>query len=196
MGNPGWLWQPEAACAFAKAVTSVDAWVRAATERARLREESGAINTGVYSGNILADEAIFEGGIVQPIENEAFQNGVDVILSLQENAFAMPANPAGAQFQQAWQDAVNRVLNGVSRPLRKRWIRLRQKRKPRSTPPGQHSPPRNNGSRSRNGSSPQGTSHHSTERNTGGIGFHLALVHRLPALHRRSDGRQFFPVIN
>lgn len=103
---------PEAACAFAKAVTSVDAWTRAATTRAELRAESGAINTGVYTGNRLADEAIFEGGIVEPIENEAFQNGVDVILSLQENAFAMPANAAGAQFQQAWQDAVNRVLNG------------------------------------------------------------------------------------
>ncbi|MBK8020832.1 MAG: extracellular solute-binding protein [Chloroflexi bacterium] len=103
---------PEAACAFAKAMTSTEAWSAAATERARLRAESGAINTGVYTANRLADEAIFEGGIVAPIENEAFQNGVDVILSLQENAFAMPANPAGAEFQQAWQDAVNRVLNG------------------------------------------------------------------------------------
>lgn len=103
---------PEAACAFAKAITSVDAWVAAAEERATLRSESGAINTGVYTANRLADEAIFEGGIVGPIENEAFQNGVDVILELQDNAFAMPANPAGAEFQQAWQDAVNRVLNG------------------------------------------------------------------------------------
>lgn len=107
---------PEAACAFAKAMTSVEAWTMAAEERARRRSESGAINTGVYTGNRLADEAIFEGGIVQPIENERFQNGVDVILSLQENAFAMPANPAGAEFQQAWQDAVNRVLNGEQTP--------------------------------------------------------------------------------
>lgn len=107
---------PEAACAFAKAMTSVEAWTAAAQERATLREESGAINTGVYTANRLADEAIFDGGIVGPIENEAFQNGVDVILSLQENAFAMPANPAGAEFQQAWQDAVNRVLNGEQSP--------------------------------------------------------------------------------
>lgn len=103
---------PDAACAFAKAITSVESWTAAAQERARLRAESDAINTGVYTANRLADEAIFEGGIVTPIENEAFQNGVDVILSLQENAFAMPANPAGAEYQQAWQDAVNRVLNG------------------------------------------------------------------------------------
>lgn len=103
---------PEAACAFAKAVTSVDAWTRAAQTRADLRAESGAINTGVYSGNVLADEAIFEGGIVAPIDNPAFQQGVDVILSLQGAGFSMPTNPAGAEFQQAWQDAVNRVLNG------------------------------------------------------------------------------------
>jgi multiple sugar transport system substrate-binding protein len=101
-----------AACAFMKTVTSPEAWTRAAQVRADLRAESGAINTGVYTGNILADEAIFEGGIVGPIENEAFQSGVDTILSLQENAFAIPANPAGNEFRQAWQDAVNRVLNG------------------------------------------------------------------------------------
>lgn len=103
---------PEAACAFAKAMTSVDAWVRAATTRAEMRAENGTLNTGVYTANRLADEAIFDGGIVQPIEAANFQNGVDTILSLQESGFAMPANPAGAAFQQAWQDAVNRVLNG------------------------------------------------------------------------------------
>jgi multiple sugar transport system substrate-binding protein len=101
-----------AACAFMKTVTSPEAWARAAQTRADLRAESGSLNTGVYTGNILADEAIFEGGIVGPIENEAFQNGVDTILSLQENAFGIPANPAGNEFKQAWMDAANRVLNG------------------------------------------------------------------------------------
>ncbi len=102
---------PEAACAFMKAVTSPEAWIRAAQKRAELRAESGAINTGVYTGNVVADEEIFT-NIVTEIENETFQNGVDVILSVQENAFAIPANPAGNEFRQAWMDAVNRVLNG------------------------------------------------------------------------------------
>jgi multiple sugar transport system substrate-binding protein len=102
---------PDAACAFMKTITSPEAWVAAAQERARLREESGAINTGTYTANILADEQIF-GEVVQPIEIEAFQNGVDTILEVQENAFAIPANPAGSEFRQAWVDAVNRVLNG------------------------------------------------------------------------------------
>lgn len=102
---------PDAACAFMKSVTSVDAWVRAAEKRAELRAESGAINTGVYTGNVLADEVIFS-EIVTDIENETFQQGVDVILSLQDEAFGIAPNPAGAEFRQAWIDAVNRVING------------------------------------------------------------------------------------
>jgi len=34
------------------------------------------------------------------------------VLAVQDAAFSIPANPAGAEFRQAWQDAVNRVLNG------------------------------------------------------------------------------------
>lgn len=102
---------PEAACAWMMTMTSVDTWVAAATARAELRAEAGTINTGVYTANHLADDVIFS-EIVQPSGNETFDNGVQVILAVQENAYAIPANPAGAEFRQAWQDAVNRVLNG------------------------------------------------------------------------------------
>ena len=33
-----------------------------------------------------------------------------------DNTFALPANPADAEFKSAWQDAVNRVLNGQQQP--------------------------------------------------------------------------------
>jgi len=105
----------DAACAFMKDVTSVAAWTRAAQKRADLRKESGALNTGVYTGNIKADETIFK-DIVQPTTSDIFNNGVQVILSLQENAFGIPANPAGDEFRQAWTDAVNRVINGEQTP--------------------------------------------------------------------------------
>ena len=59
------------------ALNHPDPWVRAATTRAELRAESGAINTGVYTGNRLADEAIFDGGIVAPIEIPQFQTWPD-----------------------------------------------------------------------------------------------------------------------
>jgi multiple sugar transport system substrate-binding protein len=102
---------PDAACAFMKTMTAPETWVAAAQTRAEMRAEAGTINTGVYTGNSVADEMIF-GDIVQPSGIEAFDNGVQTILSVQENAFAIPANPAGSEFRQAWMDAVNRVLNG------------------------------------------------------------------------------------
>lgn len=101
----------DAACAFAATMTATDTWVAAAQARADIRAEQGSFNTGVYTGNRAADEIIF-GEIVQPSGNEAFDNGIQTILDVQDSAFAIPANPAGSEFRQAWQDAVNRVLNG------------------------------------------------------------------------------------
>lgn len=101
----------EAACAFVATMTSPEAWTAAAQERADLRAESGRINTGVYTGNRVADEQIF-GEIVQPTSSEVFDNAIDLLVSLQDAGVAVPPNPAGQEFKQAWTDAVNRVLNG------------------------------------------------------------------------------------
>lgn len=102
---------PEAACAFMTTMSSPAAWERAAQVRADLRAESGGTYTGTYTGNTVADEAIF-GNLVQESGNANFDEAVQVILSVQDSAFSTPANPAGAEFRQAWTDAVNRVLNG------------------------------------------------------------------------------------
>ena len=37
-------------------------------------------------------------------------------MSVQDDAYVIPANPAGAEFRQAWTDAVNRALNGEQEP--------------------------------------------------------------------------------
>jgi multiple sugar transport system substrate-binding protein len=102
---------PDAACAFAKTMTATDTWVAAAKARADLRAKDNKTNTGVYTANKAADEIIFR-DIVKPSGSEKFDNGVKVILSVQDSGFAVPANPAGDEFKTAWQDAVNRVLNG------------------------------------------------------------------------------------
>lgn len=101
----------EAACAFMKTMTDAPTWIAAATERARLRAESGAPNTGVYTANAVADETIF-GEIVQRSGRDNFDQGVQTALMVMDHAFSIPANPAGSEFRQIWQDAVNRVLNG------------------------------------------------------------------------------------
>lgn len=102
---------PEAACAFAMTMTATDSWVAAAEERLRMREESDQPPAGVYSGNLEADEIIF-GDLLQTTGNERMDQALEVILEVQDNAFSIPGNPAGAEFRQSWIDAVNRVLNG------------------------------------------------------------------------------------
>jgi len=101
----------DAACAFMKTMTAAETWIAAATERARIRAESGAPNTGVYTANKVADETIF-GEIVQPTGRENFDQGIQTALMVMDHAFSIPANPAGSEFRQIWQDAVNSVLNG------------------------------------------------------------------------------------
>ncbi len=102
---------PEAACAFMRVMTEPASWAAAARVRADQRAADGQTFTGVYTASRPADEQIF-GEIYQPSGNAAFDEAVDVILRTQDSAFSIPANPAGAEFRQAWQDAVNRVLNG------------------------------------------------------------------------------------
>lgn len=102
---------PEAACAFAKTMTATETWTAAAQARADMRAEEGQAFTGVYTANSEADEVIF-GEIRETGMNETFDNAVETILSVQDAAISTPSNPAGAEFRQAWTDAVNRVLNG------------------------------------------------------------------------------------
>lgn len=101
----------DAACAFARLMTSPEAWVRAATVRAEARAAEGKTFTGVYSGNKLADVTIF-GELLKSTGAESWDNAIQVVVAAQESAVAMPASPASSEFQQAWQDAVNRVLAG------------------------------------------------------------------------------------
>jgi len=92
-------------------MTSPAAWKVAATARADARAAAGKTFTGVYSGNKLADEIIF-GQLVKPSGSESWDAAVKVLVEAQASAISIPASPASSEFQQAWQDAVNRVLAG------------------------------------------------------------------------------------
>jgi multiple sugar transport system substrate-binding protein len=105
---------PEAACRFARVMTDTASWVKAAEERVRLREEEGGIFTGLLTGNIEADEQIRE--LVEPSGDPKWDTAVEKIYEANDNTFSLPANPAGEEFESAWQDAVNRVLNGQQEP--------------------------------------------------------------------------------
>jgi multiple sugar transport system substrate-binding protein len=101
---------PEAACRFMKIMTETDTWLAAAEERVSLREEEGLLFTGLLTGNAEADEQIRE--MVPSDAPEPWISAIDAMYEANDAAFSLPANPADAEFKTAWQDAVNRVLNG------------------------------------------------------------------------------------
>lgn len=101
-----------AACRFMKTMTATDTWMAAAEARAAARAESGQLFTGLLTGNEEADEQI-RSEMVDPQEApEPWSQAVDAIYEANDNAFSYPSNPADAEFKAAWQDGVNRVLNG------------------------------------------------------------------------------------
>lgn len=100
------------ACGFIKAMTDYYTWVKGARARADARRAAGKPYTGMYTGNIRADNIIF-GELVQPSGNASLDAAVKAVLAAHESAgYSMPSSPAGAEFQKAWTDAVNRVLTG------------------------------------------------------------------------------------
>lgn len=104
---------PGAACRFAKEMTTVDTWTAAAQARLDLRNKDGKPFTGVLTGNDEADTAI---QAMTTATEDPWKTGVESMYAANEHTFALPANPADAEFKTAWQDAVNRVLNGQQEP--------------------------------------------------------------------------------
>jgi len=105
---------PEAACRMARVMTETDSWVAAAEERVRLREEDGGLFTGILTANEEADAAVQE--MVPSDDGSAWGQAIAAMYEANDHTFAMPANPAGEEFEKAWQDEVNRVLNGEKEP--------------------------------------------------------------------------------
>ncbi len=106
---------PAAACRFAKTMTAVDSWMKAADARVQDRTASGLLFTGLLTGNRVADDKIKE-TYVKPSGQATWDEGVDALYTSNEHTFTLPANPADAEFKTAWSDAVNRVLNGQQDP--------------------------------------------------------------------------------
>jgi multiple sugar transport system substrate-binding protein len=105
---------PEAACRMARVMTETDSWMAAAEERAALRKKEGGLFTGILTANEDADEAIRE---MAPTDGDsAWSQAVAAMYEANDHTFAMPANPAGDEFEQAWQDEVNKVLTGDKEP--------------------------------------------------------------------------------
>lgn len=103
-----------AACRWARVMTEVDSWVAAAEARRALRDADGKPFTGLLTGNVDADDAVRE--LVEPSGDDVWDGAVEAMYAANDATFSLPANPADAEFKAAWQDAVNRVLNGQAEP--------------------------------------------------------------------------------
>ncbi|MEU4697488.1 ABC transporter substrate-binding protein [Nonomuraea dietziae] len=104
---------PEAACRFAKTMTLVETWKAAAQARLAKRKAEGKPFTGVLTGNTRADAEIRK---MVTSGGRPWDDGVKAVYEASAHTFTLPANPADTEFKKAWQDAVNRVLNGQQEP--------------------------------------------------------------------------------
>lgn len=103
---------PAAACQFMKTMTSVPAWEAAATARIAINEEEGTSFTGLYTGNVWADEAIFDDLYPEAPSTPVFTEAVAKVRDAQASAKVDPATAIGAQYATAWQEAANAFLKG------------------------------------------------------------------------------------
>jgi multiple sugar transport system substrate-binding protein len=102
------------ACQWMKVMTQVSTWMSAAKARVDANKAKKLPFTGLYTANKTADQQIYK-TYYKPI-NKYFDQAVKTVFTVQNHAFGMPSSPGSAEFQQAWQDAVNRVLQGQQSP--------------------------------------------------------------------------------
>ena len=106
---------PQAACRYMKVMTETESWMAAAEARQAKREEEGRPFTGLQpTANVEADQQIRD--MIPADVPEPWASSIEAAYTANENSFSLPANPADAEFKTAWQDAVNRVLNGQAEP--------------------------------------------------------------------------------
>jgi multiple sugar transport system substrate-binding protein len=106
---------PEQACRFLVTMTDTETWVTAAKARRDALAEAGRPYGGTFTADRVADERIFR-EVFDPKGNPILERGVPVVLSLQDEAFALPPSPAASELVRAWEGAVNRVLVGQQSP--------------------------------------------------------------------------------
>jgi len=101
----------DAACDYMKAVTSVDAWMAAGTKRAAARKAAGQSFTGLYTANAVADKKLYE-DVYHATGSSDYDDAVKYLVNAPKYGFELPPTPAGAQFANAYNSAVQRVLTG------------------------------------------------------------------------------------
>lgn len=106
---------PGLSCKWIKSMTRWETWLAAAKVRFNAQKARNRPFTGVYTANSVADVKIYE-DVYQKMGRADFDEAVKLLVQVQRYGFTIPPTKAGAEFQQAWMDAVTRVLNGQQSP--------------------------------------------------------------------------------
>ncbi len=106
---------PDAACAMAATMTAAETFITASEERKALRDSENKPYTGTYTGNKAADDEIFN-NIVDLSAMPDFDAAVKTAIGVSDGAYAIPATRASKAFEDAWREAVAKVLNEGADP--------------------------------------------------------------------------------
>ena len=102
------------ACAYMKAVTSVDAWSVAGAKRMAVRRAANPPQafTGLYTANAVADKKLYEDVYHVTGGGAQYDSVVKYLVNASKYGFELTPTPAGSQFPTAYNSAVQRVLTG------------------------------------------------------------------------------------
>lgn len=102
---------PDAACAWALELTTLDAWQAAAEARAATIAAEGGINTGLFTASPEADQAIRD-QFVGPSGNEGFDQVIATYYDVLEYGQTFGSSPAGQEIESELNNAVTAALLG------------------------------------------------------------------------------------
>jgi multiple sugar transport system substrate-binding protein len=104
-----------AACAWAINATTEAAWVAAGEARAKTVQQKKSINTGLFTGSPVADQAV-RTQFVQPSGNADFDQMIETFYTILPDNVTPGASAVGQQIDQDLQNAVSVALTGEKPP--------------------------------------------------------------------------------
>jgi multiple sugar transport system substrate-binding protein len=105
----------DAACKWAKTMTSVETWRKAAEARMATVAKDKSFFTGLFTGNKVADEEI-KAKYLKPVGDAGFDQAIKNYYASLDVAKALNPSPAGAEIDAAWKNAVTKALAGQATP--------------------------------------------------------------------------------
>ncbi|MFF0266717.1 ABC transporter substrate-binding protein [Kribbella sp. NPDC004536] len=106
---------PNAACQWAKTMTSVETWQKAAEARMQTVAKDKTFFTGLFTGNKVADDKI-KAEYLKPTGDAGFDAAIKNYYDVLDTAKALNPSPAGAEIDAAWKSAVAKALAGSATP--------------------------------------------------------------------------------